>query len=60
MGWEDSLEKEIATHSNIFAWEIPWTGEPSGLQFIGSKKARHNYRTEHAHMSIVVKKGPKY
>ena len=31
LGWEDSLEKEIATHSSILAWEIPWTEEPGGL-----------------------------
>ena len=34
LGWEDSLEKEMATHSNILAWEIPWTKEPSGLQSV--------------------------
>ena len=32
--WEDPLEKEIATHSSILAWRIPWTEEPSGLQSI--------------------------
>ena len=32
---EDPLEKEMATHSNILAWEIPWTEEPGGLQFMG-------------------------
>ena len=31
LGWEDALEKEMATHSSILAWEIPWTGEPGGL-----------------------------
>ena len=31
LGWEDPLEKEMVTHSNIFAWEMPWTGEPGGL-----------------------------
>ena len=31
-GWEDPLEKEMATHSSILAWEIPWTKEPGGLQ----------------------------
>ena len=34
--WEDPLEKEMATHSSIFAWEIPWAEEPGGLQFTGS------------------------
>ena len=32
LGWEDSLEKEMATHSSILAWRIPWTEEPGGLQ----------------------------
>ena len=32
LGWEDSLEKEIATHSSILAWKISWTEEPGGLQ----------------------------
>ena len=32
LGWEDSLEKETATHSSILAWRIPWTEEPGGLQ----------------------------
>ena len=31
LGWEDPLEKELATHSSIFAWRIPWTEEPDGL-----------------------------
>ena len=38
LSWEDPLEKEMATHSNILAWEIPWTEEPSGLQFMGSQQ----------------------
>ena len=32
LGWEDPLEKEMATHSSILAWRIPWTEEPGGLQ----------------------------
>ena len=36
LGQEDSLEKEMATHSNIIAWEIPWTEEPGGLPSMGS------------------------
>ena len=35
MVWEDSLEKDIATHSSILAWKIPWTEEPGGLQSMG-------------------------
>ena len=37
---EDPLQKEIATHSRILAWEIPWTEEPGGLQFMGLQKSR--------------------
>ena len=37
-GGEDPLEKEIATHSSILDWEIPWTEEPGGLQSVGSQK----------------------
>ena len=35
LGWEDPLEKEMATHSNILAWRIPWTEEPGRLQSMG-------------------------
>ena len=42
LGQDDPLEEEMATHSNILAWEIPWTEEPGGLQFIGSQRIRHN------------------
>ena len=38
LGWEDSLEEEMAPHSSILAWEIPWTEEPSGLQSMGSQR----------------------
>ena len=38
LGWEDLLEKEIATHSSTLAWKIPWTEEPGGLQSTGSGK----------------------
>ena len=38
LGQEDPLEEEMATHSSIFAWEIPWTEEPGGLQSMGSQK----------------------
>ena len=42
LGWEDLLEKEIATHSSILAWKILWTEEPGGLQSMGSQRVRHN------------------
>ena len=38
LGWEDSLEKEMATHSSILAWEIPWMEEPRRLQSMGSQR----------------------
>ena len=37
LSWEDPLEKEMATHSSVFAWEIPWTEEPGRLQSMGSQ-----------------------
>ena len=37
LGWKDALEKEMATYSNILAWEIPWAEEPGGLQSMGRK-----------------------
>ena len=42
LGWDDTLEEEMATHSSILAWEIPWTEEPGGLQPMGSQRARHD------------------
>ena len=39
LGQEDPLEKEMATHSSILAWRIPWTEEPGGLQSMGSHRA---------------------
>ena len=38
LGGEDPLEKEMATHSSILAWKIPWTEEPGGLQYTGSQE----------------------
>ena len=38
LGWEDPLEKGMATHSSILAWEIPWTEEPGGLQSMGLQR----------------------
>ena len=42
LGWEDPLEKEMATYSNILAWKIPWTEEPGGLQSMRLQRVRHN------------------
>ena len=43
---EDPLEKEMAMHSSILAWEIPWTEEPGGLQSMGSERVGHNLVTK--------------
>ena len=48
LDWEDSLEKEMATHSSILAWKISWTEEPGGPQSIGSQKGGQDLVTEHA------------
>ena len=42
LGWEDSLEKEMATHPSILAWRIPWMEEPGGLQSMGSQGVGHD------------------
>ena len=42
LGWEDALEKKMATHSNILAWEVPLTEEAGGLQSMGSQRVIHN------------------
>ena len=46
LGWEDPLEKEMATHSSILAWEIPWTEEPGRLQSHGVARVRHDLVTK--------------
>ena len=42
LGWEDPLEKEMAVHSSILTWEIPWTEAPGRLQSLGSQKVGHD------------------
>ena len=42
LGGKDPLEKEMAIHSSIVAWKIPWTEEPGGLQSMGSQRVRHD------------------
>ena len=42
LGWEDPLEKEMATHSSTLAWKIPWTEEHGRLQSMGSQKVGHD------------------
>ena len=45
-GQQDPLEKEMATHSSILAWRMPWTEEPDGLQSMRSQRVGHNLVTE--------------
>ena len=47
LGLEDALEEEMATHSNILSWKIPWTEEPHGLQSMGSQRVGQDLVTEH-------------
>ena len=42
LGWEDPLEKVMATHSSILAWRIPWTEKPGGLESMGSQRAGYD------------------
>ena len=42
LGWEDPLQEDVATHSSILAWRIPWTEEPSGLQSMKSQRVGHD------------------
>ena len=42
LGWEDPLEKEMATHSSTLAWKIPWMGEPGRLQSMGLQRVGHD------------------
>ena len=48
LDWDDPLEEDMATHSNILAWRIPWTEEPGGLQSMGSQRVRHDWVTKHS------------
>ena len=51
---EDRLEQEMATHSTVLAWEIPWTEDPGGLQSMGFQRVKHDWGTKHikAHVNI--------
>ena len=50
LGWEDPLEKQMAIHSSILAWEIPWTEEPGRVQSMGSQRVGHDRGTNtHTH-----------
>ena len=47
LGWKDSLEKEMATHASILAWQIPWAEEAGRLHSMGPQRVRHDQATEH-------------
>ena len=49
LGWDNPLDKEMATHSNILAWKIPWTEEPGGLQSKGSQSDMIEHTHTHTH-----------
>ena len=61
LGQEDSLEDEMTTHSNILAWEIPWTEEPGRLQFIGSQRVKlywtHTHTDIHCGLPEIILEG---
>ena len=54
LGWEDPLEKEMATYSSILAWRIPWTEEPGRLQSTGSQRVGHDWATSLTHSQKLV------
>ena len=56
LGWEDPLEKGMATYTSILAWEIPWTEEPGGLQSMGLQRVRHDLVTKQQQQQICYKK----
>ena len=59
LGWEDPLEKEMTSHFSNFAWRIPWTGEPDGLQSMGSQIVRQDWETKTAGLSEFLLIGKK-
>ena len=49
LGWKDPLKEEMATHSSILAWKMPWTEKPGKLQSMGSQRAGHDLAHTHTH-----------
>ena len=60
LGWEDPLEKGLATQSSILAWKIPWTEGPGGLQSMGSQRVRHDWLTRPLSLHILEIYTPKH
>ena len=58
VGWEDSLDEGMATHSSLLTWRIPWTEEPGGLQFnrVAKSRTRLTQLSTHIHILIDLKK----
>ena len=56
LGREDPLEEEMATHSRIIAWRIPWTEEPGGLQSIGLQESKMTWQINHHHHPVRIPK----
>ena len=54
LSWEESLEKEMATHSTILAWRISWTEEPGGLQSVGSQRIGHDWATNTFNLLVLI------
>ena len=54
LGWEDLLEKEMASHSSTLAWRIPWTEEPGRLQSTASQRVRHDWATTFSTISLYI------
>ena len=54
LGREDPLEEEMVTHSNILAWEIPWTEDPDGLQSMGLQRVGYDRATEYTLRDLVL------
>ena len=57
LNWEDPLEREMAAHSSILAWKIPWTEEPGRLPSMGSQRVRHDWATSLTYLLIAWKRG---
>ena len=56
---EDPLEKEMATHSSMLAWEVPWTEKPGGLQSMGSQRIGHNCVIKQQQQNNLIEKRAK-
>ena len=55
LAWEDILEEEMATHSSILAWKIPWTEEPGGLHSMGLQRVGHDWARHRAQSKGVIR-----